>query len=169
MLDGIRRFCTEKTQLILTTPNAFGAPNFLRYSLGKFRDGAEHVMSFNPQNLATLLDRHGYSLSELHTCFQPLSRRTGVEFQLGRRALELFPRFGGTLLAVAKVSVSKAGESLPPGPRRHKGRPLRSLTKLELEACNSGGCLGAGKRMLFFPHRKPPSRRKQYRRSRCHV
>jgi hypothetical protein len=73
MLDGIKQFCTSNTQVIITTPNAFGAPNFLRYSAGRFREGAEHVMSFNQQNLATLLDRHGYSLSELHTCFQPRS------------------------------------------------------------------------------------------------
>lgn len=53
MLDGIKRFCTENTQVIITTPNAFGAPNFLRHLAGKFREGAEHVMSFNEQNLVT--------------------------------------------------------------------------------------------------------------------
>jgi hypothetical protein len=105
MLDGIRRFCTGRTQVILTTPNAFGAPNFMRHSFGKFREGDEHVICFNAQNLATLLKRHGFYVSELHTCFQPLSRKRGIAFELGRRALELFPRFGGTLLAVAKISV----------------------------------------------------------------
>ncbi len=105
MLDGIRRFCDEQTRLVITTPNAFGAPNFLRHSLGTFREGDEHVLCFNAQNLATLLDRHGYSLSELHTCYQPLSagKHSGILFGLGRKALELFPRFGGTLLAVAKL------------------------------------------------------------------
>ena len=105
MLDGIKRFCTSDTQVILTTPNAFGAPNFLRYSAGRFREGAEHVMSFNEQNLATLLGRHGYSLSELHTCFQPRSmdQHFASFFTLGRKVFELFPRFGGTLLVVAKV------------------------------------------------------------------
>ncbi len=105
MLDGIRRFCTADTRVIVTTPNALGAPNFLRHSLGAFREGAEHVMSFNQQNLVTLLNRHGYSVSELHTCFQPSSveAHTGVLFALGRKVFELFPRFGGTLLVVAKV------------------------------------------------------------------
>jgi SAM-dependent methyltransferase len=105
MLDGIRRFCTERTRVVITTPNAFGAPNFLRYSVGKFHDGEEHVMSFNQQNLATLLDRHGYSLNETHTCFQPLSvdRHSGIWFRLARKAFELAPRFGGTLLVVAKL------------------------------------------------------------------
>jgi SAM-dependent methyltransferase len=110
MLDGIKRFCTSETRVIITTPNAFGAPNFLRYSAGTFREGAEHVMSFNQQNLATLLDRHGYSLSELHTCFQPRSMEQHVSafFTLGRKVFEFFPRFGGTLLVVAKVKATTA-------------------------------------------------------------
>ncbi len=113
MLDGIKRFCSSHTLVIITTPNAFGAPNFLRYSTGRFREGAEHVMSFNEQNLVTLLHRHGYSLSELHTCYQPRSMDkhfTGF-FTAGRKVLELFPRFGGTLLAVAKVKPARITEN----------------------------------------------------------
>ncbi len=110
MLDGIRRFCTENTQVIITTPNAFGSPNFLRYSIGRFQEGAEHVMSFNQQNLVNLLNRHGYSLSELHTCFQPRSadKHRATVFTLGRKVFELFPRFGGTLLVVARVKPTTA-------------------------------------------------------------
>jgi hypothetical protein len=110
MLDGIKRFCTGATQVIITTPNAFGAPNFLRYSAGKFHEGAEHVMSFNEQNLATLMNRHGYSVRELHTCFQPrsLDKHSGSFFALGRKVFELFPRFGGTLLVVANVKPATA-------------------------------------------------------------
>jgi 2-polyprenyl-3-methyl-5-hydroxy-6-metoxy-1,4-benzoquinol methylase len=57
MLDGIKRFCRADTRVIITTPNAFGAPNYLRYSAGRFREGAEHVMTFNEHNLVTLLRR----------------------------------------------------------------------------------------------------------------
>lgn len=108
MLDGLRRFCSADTRLIITTPNAFGAPNFLRHSVGKFHEGDEHVVCFNAQNLTTLLKRHGYSLLELHTCFQPLSagKHSRILFGLGRKALELFPQFGGTLLAVAKLKAA---------------------------------------------------------------
>jgi len=105
MLDGIRRFCTADTRVIVTTPNALGAPNFVRHSVGAFREGAEHVMSFNQQNLVTLLNRHGYCVSELHTCFQARSAEghAGALFALGRKVFEMVPRFGGTLLVVAKV------------------------------------------------------------------
>jgi predicted TPR repeat methyltransferase len=106
MLDGIKRFCDRGTRLILTTPNAFGAPNFLRYCFGRFREGDEHVMSFNLQNLATLLRRHGYEVVETHTCFQPRSAegRSKVAFGVSKAMLRLFPRVGGTLLVVARVS-----------------------------------------------------------------
>lgn len=105
MLDGIKRFCTADTQIVITTPNAFGAPNFLRYSVGQFREGAEHVMSFNQQNLSSLLQRHGYSICELHTCFQPRSadKHFAPVFTVGRKIFELLPHFGGTLLVVARV------------------------------------------------------------------
>ena len=104
MLDGIQRFCTVDTRIVITTPNAFGAPNFLRHSAGRFREGAEHVMSFNQQNLTTLLRRHGYRVAESHTCFQPRSAdgHHHLAFRLGTSLLGMFPRFGGTLLVVAK-------------------------------------------------------------------
>ena len=110
MLDGIKRFCTENTQVIITTPNAFGAPNFLRYSAGKFREGAEHVMSFNEQSLVTLLTRHGYSISELHTCFQPRSadKHSTVFFTLGRKIFEFSP-----VLAVLCWPLHGSGQQPP--------------------------------------------------------
>ena len=110
MLDGIRRFCTETTQVIITTPNAFGAPNFLRQALGRFHEGAEHVMSFNEQNLLTLLARHGYLVAESHTCFQPRSAntRSRLVFGAGKSMLRAFPRLGGTLLVVATPALPVA-------------------------------------------------------------
>ncbi len=112
MLDGIKRFCNGNTDVVITTPNAFGAPNFLRYSVGKFREGAEHVMSFNEQNLVSLLNRHGYSICESHTCFQPRSadKHWAFAFSLARKLFEMSPRFGGT---VAKVKPSASD-----GPQR---------------------------------------------------
>lgn len=104
MLDGIKQFCRLDTRVIITTPNAFGAPNYLRYSARRFREGVEHVMSFNEQNLVTLLKRHGYIIAESHTCFQPRSAEahTGLAFRAGKSILTRFPRFGGTLMVIAR-------------------------------------------------------------------
>ena len=115
MLDGIKRFCRADTRVIITTPNAFGAPNYLRYSAGRFHEGAEHVMSFNQQNLVTLLNRHGYTIAESHTCFQPRSAEAhnGLAFHAGKSILKLFPRFGGTLLVMARPHTPNSGWDKP--------------------------------------------------------
>jgi 2-polyprenyl-3-methyl-5-hydroxy-6-metoxy-1,4-benzoquinol methylase len=67
MLEGIKRFCRTDTRVIVTTPNAFGLPGYLRFTLGKFKEGPEHVMTFNAQNLRHLLERHGYTVEEIST------------------------------------------------------------------------------------------------------
>jgi Methyltransferase domain len=104
MLDGIRAFCSADTRLIITTPNAFGIPNYCRFLLGKFKEGKEHVVSFNAITLVQLLDRHGFKVIQLDTCFQPISAGLyGRLFFVGKRALEWIPRVGGTLLVMAKL------------------------------------------------------------------
>lgn len=52
MLDGVKRFCAPQTTLAISMPNAFGLPGFVRYFLGRFREGDEHVLSFNRFNPA---------------------------------------------------------------------------------------------------------------------
>jgi 2-polyprenyl-3-methyl-5-hydroxy-6-metoxy-1,4-benzoquinol methylase len=108
MLDGIRRICSAESTVVLTTPNAFGLPNYLRFCLGRFREGQEHVMTFNEQNLRNLLERHGYRVHELHTSFQGHARHLGPLFSFGKWALSTFPRLGGTLFAVASAEQASA-------------------------------------------------------------
>lgn len=108
MLDGIKRFCTDSSQVIITTPNAFGLLNFVRFLLGRFREGEEHVMTFNAINLSNLLTRHGYRIERLDTCHQSTAERKGWLFHIGKMLFRAFPRLGGTLFVVAR-SVSQAG------------------------------------------------------------
>jgi hypothetical protein len=90
--------------VIVTTPNAFGLPNYCRFLLGKFKEGEEHVVSFNSITLVQLLDRHGFKVIRLDTCFQPMAVGLhGRLFSLGKRALEWMPQLGGTLLAMAEL------------------------------------------------------------------
>lgn len=106
MLDGMRRFCDEKTILVLTTPNAFGLMGFLRYFRGSFREGEEHVMSFNEQNLTNLLKRNGYGngyvVQCMDTCFQEHARGSRF-FKIGCFLFSKFPKFGGTLFVQARL------------------------------------------------------------------
>jgi hypothetical protein len=102
MLDGIKRFCTEFSRVIITTPNAFGLLNFLRFLLGRFNEGEEHVMTFNAVNLSNLLTRHGYHIERLATCHQSTAKRKGWMFHAGRMLFRVFPKLGGTLFVVAR-------------------------------------------------------------------
>jgi len=109
MLDGIRPLLAPNGRLIVSTPNAMGLPNFLRYASGRFAEGKQHVLSFNPVTLRQLLERHGYRVVETFTCYQPYARRAG-SFRLGKALLERLPKFGGTLLYVAQASQAPANE-----------------------------------------------------------
>jgi hypothetical protein len=113
MPDGIKRLFKQDTRVILATPNAFNGLNSLRYAAGKFREGAEHVMCFNQQNLATLLGRHSYAITELHTSYQQRSGdgRFKLVFETGKKLLTRWPRFGGTLLVVAGVGGRASSET----------------------------------------------------------
>ncbi len=102
MLEGLKRFCNYNTQIVLTTPNAFGLANYIRYMLGRFKEGREHVMTFNIHNMENLLSRYNYTIEEANTCYQPGAERCGILFTIGKKFFETFPRLGGTLFIVAK-------------------------------------------------------------------
>lgn len=104
MLEGIKRFCRDSTRVVITTPHAFGILNYIRFVFGRFRDGNEHVLTFNTDNVSNLLSRHGYRIDRLDTCYQAQAERKGVLFHLIRSFLSLLPRLGGTLLIVARVA-----------------------------------------------------------------
>jgi 2-polyprenyl-3-methyl-5-hydroxy-6-metoxy-1,4-benzoquinol methylase len=101
MLDGVRRLCRADTTVLLTTPHAFGFAPFLRHLTGKFREGRQHVMTFNEQNLTNLVERHGFAMAEVGTCYQPQSAH-GAAFHIGKFLFRTYPHLGGTLFCVLK-------------------------------------------------------------------
>ncbi len=103
LLDGIKRFCNQETLVIITTPYAFGLPNYVRFVLGRFRDGPEHVMTFNTCNIVNLLSRHGYAIDRIDTCHQAHAKRRGMGFTVARAFLRVAPKYGGTLFVVARA------------------------------------------------------------------
>ena len=88
--------------LIITTPNAFGVLNQLRYGFGRFRESRDHVTVFNIWGLENLLARFGYHIEDVATCYQPHARTFGFGFLVGRFIFRFAPRFGGTLLVVCR-------------------------------------------------------------------
>jgi 2-polyprenyl-3-methyl-5-hydroxy-6-metoxy-1,4-benzoquinol methylase len=105
MLDGIRSLSNPSTEIIITTPNSFGLPNFLRYCAGRFHEGGEHVLGFNTQQMEGILERHGLKAAEMCTCYQSQARAHAgaFSFALGKKFFQMAPRLGGTILTVARL------------------------------------------------------------------
>jgi len=110
-LDAIRPFVRQN--LIVSCPNAFGLPNYMRFVIGRFREGSDHVISFNRFTLEHLLTRHGYTVVDVMTCLDrtPSSRIKRMSYRPFLAALRLFPRVGGTLLLVARPTGSELSVS----------------------------------------------------------
>lgn len=105
MLDGVRALCGKDTKVILTTPHAFGLAPFLKHLAGRFREGLQHVMTFNEQNLRNLVERHGFRVEESGTCYQPESADGTAVFILGKCLFKVCPKLGGTLIFILAPSV----------------------------------------------------------------
>lgn len=101
MLEGIKRFCDKNTEIIITTPNSFGVASFIRYTFNKFREGNEHVMTFNRYNISNLLNRHKFIIINIDTCYQEHAKSIKM-FNILKFVLGQFPKFGGTLFVLAK-------------------------------------------------------------------
>jgi hypothetical protein len=104
MLQGIKNFVTADGEIIVTTPNAFGLPNYLRFLKGSFREGPDHVQSYSALTLSHLLQRYGWEISALYCCYESRARELNnpVAFYLGRWLLQRIPKLGGTLLAISR-------------------------------------------------------------------
>lgn len=101
LLDSIKSVMNSETRLLITTPNSFSLPATIRHAVGTFREGNEHVLSFNYINIQQLLERHGLEAESLGTCYQHLARSSAF-FSIGKAIFGFFPRFGGTLFITAK-------------------------------------------------------------------
>ena len=106
-LEGIRRFMAPHSELIISTPNAFSLLANIRFTVGRFREGNEHVAAYSQITLPALLERHQIKMTELYTCFNrpPRSWNKRFAFALGIPFFKVMPDRGGTLLAVARSEV----------------------------------------------------------------
>lgn len=106
-LEGIKRFMDAKSEVIISVPHSFGLPNFIRYSFGKFKEGKQHVATYNSANINSLLKRHGFKIIEVYTAFEKSYK--GIKKILTLIPiifLKIFPKFGGTLMVIAALDNS---------------------------------------------------------------
>lgn len=106
MLEGIKSHMCHQTEVIISTPNAFGLLHFARYMCNTFREGNDHVLSFSIYTLHNLLRRHGLRIVEAYTCYctPPTARRERLLYAIGAPFFRLSPKLGGTLLIVARLA-----------------------------------------------------------------
>ena len=77
LLDGIRRFCHAKTDVILTTPNPWDRKWIKNTQLGKPEAGwlnPEHVFWFSTQTLTNFVTRCGYTVVRADRSFEESER-----------------------------------------------------------------------------------------------
>jgi 2-polyprenyl-3-methyl-5-hydroxy-6-metoxy-1,4-benzoquinol methylase len=103
-LDSVLRILEPAGEILITCPNAFGAPNYLRFLAGRYREGEDHMISFTKYTLGNLLRRHGYELVSVRTALdrQPNSMLRKAAYVMLAPFLRQFPELGGTLVAIAR-------------------------------------------------------------------
>ena len=106
MLEGLKLCMDKDAELLISTPNAFGLLHFARYAGNVFREGNDHVLSFSLFTLQNLLQRHDFCVQEAYTCYcaPPANRGDRFRYACGKPFFRLFPKFGGTLLCVARLT-----------------------------------------------------------------
>lgn len=107
MLDGALKVAKPRGMLVVSTPNAFGLPAFVRLLAGRFREGAQHVLNFNYLTLQQILQRHGWKPLSVRGCYQRAARQR-LMFGAASLPLRVFPGLAGTLLAVASKPESSS-------------------------------------------------------------
>lgn len=103
MLEGAKALLKPGGMLVMSTPNAFGLPAYLRMLSGRFCEGAQHVLNFNWQTLQQLLVRHGWQTVAVHGCYQQSADQKAL-FPVVSLPFRVFPELAGTILIIAEVN-----------------------------------------------------------------
>jgi SAM-dependent methyltransferase len=105
-LDGVRAMLAPGGEILVTCPNAFGLPNYMRFLAGRYREGADHVASYSKLTLAHLLRRHGFMVDRVYTAIDRMPRTTGKRalYRTAASLFKVFPELGGTLVIVARTT-----------------------------------------------------------------
>jgi SAM-dependent methyltransferase len=103
-LSSVRRTLAPGGTILITCPNAFGLPNFARFVVGRYREGADHVAGYSKLTLNNLLERCGFRVERVYTALDhtPRSPAKRLLYTVLGRGLKAFPELGGTLVVVAR-------------------------------------------------------------------
>ncbi len=101
-LTGVRQQMSNRTELLITTPNPFGFIRFLDAVRRRERCRPDHVAWYSGQTLSHLLARHGLKVrSQLFYCFLSRFKRSVPLSYLRRGVSMLFPFLADGLIVIA--------------------------------------------------------------------
>lgn len=103
MLANIKRFFSENTILIITTPHVWGLLQFIRVAIKRNEAvNPEHTCWYSIPTLSSLLARYGYYPIEFNTGHgtYPDSLLWRIKKVLGSIFFRYFPHLGGSLFSV---------------------------------------------------------------------
>jgi 2-polyprenyl-3-methyl-5-hydroxy-6-metoxy-1,4-benzoquinol methylase len=107
---GELQACGPDTELLITTPNAFGLNLALRNFFGVVDDSHEHAYLFSPLVLRNLLLRYGFSDLELYGGMQEaVVKHSSLGVLAGGFLFKRIPRLAGTLCMVARQGRTDSG------------------------------------------------------------
>jgi len=103
-LENIKKIMGHKTELLISTPNAFYIENFKNALFLKENTHPDHVVNFSPQTLKQLLEKSDFEVNWIVGTF--LNRESeNFSKAIIRVFCRLFPMFSETLLT--SVSIKK--------------------------------------------------------------
>jgi 2-polyprenyl-3-methyl-5-hydroxy-6-metoxy-1,4-benzoquinol methylase len=107
-LRSISKFMAPKTELVLTTPNAFGFIRFTDALIRRERTRDDHMAYYSTQTLKQLLELHGYEVKEfLFYSFISGKRRSVFLSYIRKFWFSLFPYLSDGLIVIAKIRSPK--------------------------------------------------------------
>lgn len=105
---GELKECGPQTEVLITTPNAFGLKLALRNLWGVVDDSHEHTYMFSPLVLKNLLSRYGFADIEVYGGMQEaVVEHSRIGMALGKALFRTVPRLAGTLCVVARQGNGK--------------------------------------------------------------
>lgn len=102
-LQSISKFMSPKTELVLTTPNAFGFIRFTDALIRRERTRTDHMAYYSTNTLGQVLQAHGYEVKEhLFYSFISGKKRSVFLSYIRKFWFSLFPFLSDGLIAIAK-------------------------------------------------------------------
>ncbi len=106
-LTNIKKLMNDKTELLISVPNALDFSNILLAFLGHEHQHPDHKVAFTYKTITQLLDYNGFDLVEVKFTWlfkypSEVNWKGKILYLLPRLISRLFPLFAGNIIVVAK-------------------------------------------------------------------